>query len=73
MSAKKPATEKVCVADALSDITNRAFAAADLLDVIHEECAIDGRIRNAVFGVEVLVKSIADDLSAALKKAVETQ
>ena len=35
MSAKKPATEKVCVADALSDITNRAFAAADLLDVIH--------------------------------------
>ena len=72
MSAKKPATEKVCVADALSDITNRAFA-ADLLDVIHEECAIDGRICNAVFGVEVLVKSIAADLSAALEKAVEAQ
>ncbi|MBQ9618479.1 MAG: hypothetical protein IJR48_08955 [Oscillibacter sp.] len=53
-------------AEALRDIRDRIDAVYDLLDVIHEECTSDGRICNAVHGVERLVGGIANDLQAAI-------
>lgn len=50
--------------DKLSDICGRAAAVYALLDVIREECTVDGRICNAVSGVEGIAKTVADDLYA---------
>ena len=50
--------------DKLSDICGRAAAVYAMLDVIREECVVDGRICNAVSGAEIIAKSISDDLYA---------
>lgn len=63
-SAKSTKSNAVPALDKLSDIYGRMDAVADMLDVIREECVVDGRICNAVYGVECLVKSIADDINA---------
>lgn len=50
--------------DKLGDIGGRMDAVYAMLDVIREECTFDGRICDAIFGVECFVQSVTESLDA---------
>lgn len=71
MNEKK--TTNPAMLDKLGDIGGRMDSVYAMLDVIREDCAVDKRICDAIFGVECFVKSITESLDAfraELEKAV---
>lgn len=60
----KKKTANPAALDKLCDILGRMDAVSVMLDVIGEQCADDGRVHDAVFGVECLVNAITESLDA---------